>query len=276
MFGYTCKILSVDLTTSRIKILNINEELFKKFIGGMGLGSKILYDSLKPDVDALSPENLLIFATGPLTGLALPSSASFSIVTRSPLTNIFYSSTMRGNLGTKLKQAGFDMLVIKGASSSPVFLQIEENDCKIIGALDLWRKNIYQTDKILKSELGKDFAIAAIGIGGEKLVRFASINTDLYEHCVGGAVMGSKNLKAIAVNGKNRLQYYNFDKFKLVARKIFKKIRNCKDRICELRNRSYFSRDFTLKPMLQSLSVMSELEKNLLPTKNFQSASLGA
>ncbi|MDI6855550.1 MAG: aldehyde ferredoxin oxidoreductase family protein [Candidatus Thermoplasmatota archaeon] len=251
MFGYTGKLLEVDLTTSKTKIFDIDEELFKKFIGGKGLGTKILYDSLKPGVDSLSPENLLIFATGPLTGLALPSSGCFSVITKSPLTNIFYCSVARGNLGTRLKQAGFDILVVKGSSSSPVFLEIEDNDCKIIGALDLWRKNIYQTEKILKDELGRNFAVAAIGISGEKFVRCASINVDSYGQCIAGAVMGSKNLKAIAVNGKNKLRYYDFDKFKFIARNIFKKVKIYKSKA----------------------SSNKAVKKNSLPTKNFQSSS---
>lgn len=261
MFGYAGKILDIDLTVSKVKIADTNEETTKKFIGGKGYGAKILFDMLKPGIDPLSPENILIFISGPLTGLALPSSARWCVTTKSPLTGIFLDSQVGGSFGVKLKQAGFDAIIIRGSSSSPVYLQIENGDCKIIGALDLRNKNSYQVERILKSELGRDFSIASIGIAGEKLVRYACINVDIYRQAGrggSGAVMGSKNLKAIAISGKKKLQYYDFEKFKHVARKAFKKVRE--HSFTSLRTK--YGTPVWVNPVNTG---------GLLPTRNFQS-----
>jgi len=203
--GYVGKIARVDLTHQKVKKEPIDENATRRFVGGVGYAAKILWDELKPGIDPFGPENKLIMATGPLTGTLAPNSGSYSACFKSPLTGIWGEARSGGNWGAFLKYAGFDMVIIEGRSEKPVYLSILDESVEIRSAQSLLGKNIIETDEIVKEEIGMEGAsVACIGIAGEKRVRFAAIMNDLDRaagRCGGGAVMGSKNLKAIAVNG---------------------------------------------------------------------------
>ncbi len=221
--GYMGNLLEVDLTSKKIEVTEIDQKLARKFIGGKGYGAKILMDRVAPKTPPLSPDNLLILMTGPLTGTLTPSSGRFSVVTKSPETGIFTDGHVGGYFGPKLKFAGFDGIIIKGASEKPVYLLIKEESCEILDASDLWGKRIFETDEILKKR-HPGTSCGVIGPAGENLVSFACISFDCGRQagrCGPGAVMGSKKLKAIVVEpGEKRPEYAYPDKFKKLVRDL--------------------------------------------------------
>ena len=227
--SYMWKILRVDLSAGKISEEKLDEKLARDFIGGRGLGSKYLYDEIDPTVDPFSPENKLIFATGPLTGTVAPTGGRYMAVTKSPLTGLIASSNSGGSFGPELKFAGYDMLIVEGRADHPVYIRIKDNDVEIKDASHLWGKPVSETTKILLEEFGDPKAqVACIGPAGEKLVRFASIMNN--EHRAAGrsgvgAVMGSKNLKAVVVRGSQKVKVANETKFLEVVKEKIKKLR---------------------------------------------------
>ncbi|MHA1622339.1 MAG: aldehyde ferredoxin oxidoreductase family protein [Candidatus Heimdallarchaeaceae archaeon] len=225
--GYMHKYLDVDLTTQKIVERKLDLELAEKFIGGKGLGAKILYDNLKSGVDPLSPENIILFMTGPLTGTSVVTSGRWCIVTKSPHTGIFLDSQIGGKFGHRLKRAGYDYILVRGKADSPSYLHVSSEGYEIISASELWGKGTFETEEILKQKHPKA-EVASIGPAGENLVTFANIMTDK-SHMAGrggaGAVMGSKNLKAIVAGGTLKIDSVH-DNFKDLT-KIFKnKVQN--------------------------------------------------
>jgi aldehyde:ferredoxin oxidoreductase len=204
-FAYAGKILDLNLSTKSWLEKSLDLSTAREFLGGLGLGVKILYDEVGPNIDPLSPENLIIIVTGPLTGTAAPTSGRTEIVTKSPLTGSIGTGNFGGAWGLKLKRAGFDALVVRGASDTPVYLLVEDDRIELQSAEDLWGKDSWETTDILRKELKDYLSVLAIGQAGENLVRFACPVADYY-HAPGrshaGCVMGSKKLKAIAVGGK--------------------------------------------------------------------------
>ncbi|MBW1674078.1 MAG: aldehyde ferredoxin oxidoreductase family protein [Deltaproteobacteria bacterium] len=224
MFGLMGKILRVNLTEGKILKEEIPEEMAKKFLGGRGLASKYLFDENRPGIDPLGPENKLIFMSGLVTGTASPSASRYSVVTKSPLTNIWAQSSSGGRWGVDLKHSGFDGIIFEGISEKPVYLVIDNEKAELRDATDFWGKNVSETTELLKQKLGETFNIASIGIAGENLVRYAAIMNDLHRaagRCGVGAVMGSKRLKAIAVRGARKIQIADERAFKKVADKQF-------------------------------------------------------
>ncbi len=204
-FGFVGKILRVNLTKGVISKEPMKKEFAKKFLGGVGYPAKILWNELKPGIDPLSRQNKLILATGPLTGTLCPGSGSFSACFKSPLTNVWGESRGGGDWGPELKFAGFDLLVLEGKSEKPVYVWIRDGDAEIRSAEHIAGKSVPDTETILRREVGDyESKVVSIGRAGEKLVRFACIMSD-YDRaagrCGGGAVMGSKNLKAVVVRG---------------------------------------------------------------------------
>ncbi len=207
MKGFVGKLLKVNLSNKEITEEPLNEEFAKDFLGGTGYACRYLYDLLDKDTDPLSPDNILMFMTGPFTGSNIPSSGKFVICAKSPYTGIWGESNCGAFLGPEIKKAGYDGIIISGSSDTPVYLQVTENNAEIKDASDLWGKDIFEASKILKEQSGSNLTrVAAIGQGGEKLVKYAIIGTD--EKAAGrtgmGTVMGSKKLKAITVRGKKR------------------------------------------------------------------------
>lgn len=230
LFGYAGKIGWINLTDRTIRIEELEENFARKYLGGKGLGAYLLYKHLKPNIDPYDPENLMIFVTGPLTGTNFPAVSRSGVITRSPLTGTFLDSYSGGFFGTQLKWAGFDALVINGKAESPCYLKIEDGEIIINDADHLWGLSTSQTEKRLREELsskeGGRMSIAAIGQAGENLVRFASIINEKRAHGRGGAgaVMGSKNLKAVVVRGNQKLQMADKESFKDIVRRCRRKI----------------------------------------------------
>lgn len=203
MHGWTGKTVTIDLTDSSITGTKSDTGILHSFIGGRGLGVKLYYDAVDPSIDPLSPENILIFATGPLTGTLAPMSGRHAMVSKSPLTGTIFDSSSGGFFGKELKFAGIDALVLKGSAEEPVYISINNDDIQIHPAKELWGENVRScTDKL--SSQGR---VACIGRAGEKLVPMANVMND-HSHACGrggmGAVMGSKKLKALVVKGDKR------------------------------------------------------------------------
>ncbi|MEM0156112.1 MAG: aldehyde ferredoxin oxidoreductase family protein [Thermoplasmataceae archaeon] len=198
--GFTGKFLRVDLTNGTIKIEDTNMEWARDYIGGQGLATRYFVDEVNPSVDPLSPENVLIMAPGPLTGTSAPTAARYMAVTKSPLTGTITRSNSGGFFGAKLKHSGFDMIIFKGRSRHPVYIYVHDGRAEIRDATHIWGKDVFETDDALKRETGVNVSVACIGPAGENLVKYASILNDKHRAAGRngvGAVMGSKNLKAV-------------------------------------------------------------------------------
>lgn len=214
MYGYAGSILKIDLGSQKVLRESLSEEEIRGYIGGLGLSTKIIYDSLKPSTDPLSPDNVVVFATGPVQGTLVPGSGRGLFVTKSPLTKRIFNSSLGGYIPSELKYAGYDALVITGRSEKPVYIAIDDDDVEIRNASSVWGKGTYETQKIIKEELGDDrFQVACIGPGGENLVRYSAIIHHMHAAGRGGiaSVMASKNLKAIAVRGSKSVEVPDFD-----------------------------------------------------------------
>jgi len=215
-WGYTGKILYVDLSKSKYWVEELKESLAKTYVGGSGLAAYLLWNLVDGGVDPLSPENPLIIATGPATGALAPSAGRFALVSKSPLTNIWGESHAGGFFGPEVKYAGYDVVVVLGKSSTPVSLVIDDGNVEIYRSTGLWGLNTRDTTNELRSRFGKDYHVMCIGPAGEELVRFASVIVDYYR-AFGrtglGAVMGSKRLKAVVVRGSKSVEVYDPDKY---------------------------------------------------------------
>ena len=220
--GYMGKILKVNLSTGKISEEPLNMDFAKMFLGGSGLACRILYDMINKDTDPLGPENPLIFMTGPLTGTIAPSCGRYVVCAKSPLTGIWGESNSGGKFGPMLKFSGFDGIIIVGRSEKPVYLSIIDGSAELRSAEHLVGKTTFETQKIIAEELGeKRVSVACIGPAGENLVKYAAIMND-GGRAAGrtgmGAVMGSKNLKAVAVCGSQKVPLADEDKFIEVAK----------------------------------------------------------
>ena len=206
MKGYTEKIIRVDLTNKIIRIEKLNMDYAKEYIGGRGLGSKYLYEEIDPQIDALSPENKLIFMTGPVTGTNATCAGRFNVVAKAPLTGTIGAGNTGGYFGPELKFAGYDGIIFEGKANSPVYLHINDNLVELKDAKHIWGKNVFETTDMLINENEENAKVACIGPAGEKLILFAAVMNDK-DRAAGrsglGAVMGSKNLKAVVVKGSN-------------------------------------------------------------------------
>jgi aldehyde:ferredoxin oxidoreductase len=228
MKGWIGKILRADLTKGELKTEELDLKLAQKFIGGRGLGSKILFDEVDPKTDPFSANNKLIMATGPLTGTGAPCAGRYMAITKAPLTGTIACSNSGGHFGAELKFAGFDLVVIEGKAKEPVYLYIEDGKAELRDAKPLWGKTTHEaTDQIL-SETDMDAKVACIGPAGERLVRFACIVNDKHRAAGRsgvGAVMGSKNLKAVAVKGSGSVTVADKEGFKKAILDGFQKIK---------------------------------------------------
>ncbi|MCJ7521972.1 MAG: aldehyde ferredoxin oxidoreductase family protein [Dehalococcoidia bacterium] len=224
MFGGHGKLLRVDLSEGKVQEEEIPEELFDKFLTGAGLATHYLFREVPKGAEPLGPENELILMTGVLTGTIAPSTGRFNWVFKSPLTGIWAQSNSAGFWGVDFKKTGYDGIIFQGISPKPIYLVIEEDKAELRDASHLWGKSVPETTKWIKEELGEKFNVDCIGIAGENQVRYASIMNDLHRaagRCGGGAVMGSKLLKAIAVRGTKPVNIANPTAFKKVSEKQF-------------------------------------------------------
>ena len=202
--GYMGKILFVDLSTEEIKEEALEEKMCRDFIGGYGIGARILYSRQKAGVDPLGPENILGFIAGPLTGTPVPTGTRYTVVAKSPLTGGWGDANSGGEFGPYLKFSGFDAVFFTGISPEPVYLLIDNGKARLKDAGNLWGKDTYETEDLLMAEHGKQSRVACIGPSGEKLALIAGIMTDRGSAAGRsglGAVMGSKKLKAVVACG---------------------------------------------------------------------------
>lgn len=228
MFGYMGKILRVNLSSKSITLEDTNPEVAQNYIGGSGFATKIIYDEVPAEIDPLGPDNKLVFMSGPVTGTRFPTSGRFVVAAKSPLTGIMTTSTSSGFWGVELKKTGHDGIIFEGQSEKPVYLELFEDRVELKDASDIWGKDTYETQKILKERVGKKRArIACIGESGEKMAPIACVMND-EGRAAGrggvGAVMGSKKLKAILVYGKNKIAVAADDFLKPMVDEIVKGI----------------------------------------------------
>ncbi|MGB9695415.1 MAG: aldehyde ferredoxin oxidoreductase family protein [Caldisericaceae bacterium] len=216
MKGISGKILYVDLTEGKTEVKSLQDEVYENYLGGEGLGARLLFDEIGAGVDALSEQSPIIINPGLLVGSGLPTASKTSVVFKSPLTGAFGRSISGAYLGVALKKAGYDGIVIKGKSSKPVFLYIEDDKVEIRDAGALWGLDAIETQEKIKETLGSDFRTAAIGYSGEKLSFISGIDFEERQsaRAGAGAVMGSKMLKAIAVKGTKNVNYGDSDRLK--------------------------------------------------------------
>ena len=262
--GYFKKHLYVDLTKSSIDYRNLSDAFIEKYIGGRGFGAKLVWDNLKKHnfkLDSLGQENLMVIAPGPLTGVYLPSSGKNSFVAISPATGLYGDSSIGGGFGVELRQAGIDVLSITGRAPELSVLFIDNSEAKIIPMPELKGKSCLEAEGIIRERLDTHAAhVATIGLAGENLVKFACVNTDWGRNAgrTGfGAIMGSKNLKAVVVRGHHDLPVYDINGLMAEADKAYK----------YLKEHKYFK-------MWQREGLMNVIEyaneKGILPAYNFK------
>ncbi|AMM53704.1 aldehyde ferredoxin oxidoreductase [Pyrococcus kukulkanii] len=229
MYGYWGKILRVNLSDGTIKEEKFDESFAKKWLGTRGFGIYYLLKEMDPKVDPFSPENKLIFATGPLTGTSAPTGGRYMVITKSPLTGYIAMANSGGYFGAELKFAGWDAIIVEGKADHPVYIYINEESVEIRDASHLWGKLVSETEEKLKEEVGdKNVQIASIGPAGENKVRFAAVMNNGHRAAGRGgvgAVMGSKNLKAIVVRGHKRVEVADKGKFMEVVREKIEKLK---------------------------------------------------
>ncbi|UCG25271.1 MAG: aldehyde ferredoxin oxidoreductase, partial [Chloroflexota bacterium] len=210
--------MDIDLTDSRIESAPLDMEMARLFLGGRGLGARLLWDLVGPEIEPLSPQNVLIFTTGPITASGSQTSNRFNVSAKSPLTNTILHANSGGWWGMQFKRTGYDVLIVRGRAQTPVMIEITPDGVAIKDADHLWGKGVFETTELLGQNRNKR-NVLCIGPAGENLVRFAAIMNDKERALARGgpgAVMGSKNLKAIVVEGKDKNRAADQDKFKFM------------------------------------------------------------
>jgi len=227
MYGWNGKLLRVDLTKRKAVPQKYDAGFAKTFLGGRGFAVKILWDELKPGVDPLSPENKLIFAAGPLTAFPLPSSGKLVVAAKSPLTGGYGDGNLGTNATVQMRRGGYDAIVVEGKASKPTILYVHDDKTEFVDARDYWGVGAFQTEKRLKKEYGTSVGVLAIGQAGENQVKFANVVSQ--EGRAGGrpgmgAVMGSKNLKAVAVRGTKTLPAKDAEAVKSLGLEAYREV----------------------------------------------------
>ena len=260
------KILRIDLSNKTYKTEDLDLITIRMFLGGHGLATKILMDEMDPKVDPLSPDNKLIFSTGPLTGTGALMGSRYMVTAKSPLTGLLGFGNSGGFFGPAMRFAGYDHIIFEGGSDKPVYLFIDDDHIEIRDASHIWGKDTHETEDIIRKETenpGKRVRIACIGPAGEKLSLIAAVMNDKHRaaaRCGLGAVMGSKKLKAIAVRGSKKAAVADADALKTVTKSAMKTIKS--------------------KPEIEGFTefgtagfVMLLQEMGILPTRNFQKSA---
>jgi aldehyde:ferredoxin oxidoreductase len=270
MNGWFGRCLRVNLTSGKHGVEELNHELLTQFLGGRGLGVKIFTDEVAPDTDPLSPDNKVIFSSGPLVGTGAVTGASCNVVTKSALSGTIACAKMRGHFGAEMKYAGFDIIIVEGSAESPVMLSIVDGRVKLLPALEYWGRSTSETEKRFKESIGDQWTaretfLVSIGPAGERLLPIANIVNDRFLSVGGagiGAVMGSKNLKAVAVKGNHSLEVADGNRFVQVVNTMINKLN---------------SAPLTSQSMTQwgtAFLVGLCYPKKILPNNNFLQASV--
>jgi len=227
MKGWAGKILRINLTKRKTATQEFDSKFALNWLGGRGFAAKILWDELKPGTDAFSPENRLIFATGPLTGVSLPSSGKLVVAAKSPLTGGYGD----GNVGTwacvMMRKSGYDAIVFEGKADKPTIVKVEDDKTEFLDGKDYWRQGTFETEKRLKKQYGDVTGVVSIGHAGENMVKYANVVSQ--EGRAGGrpgigAVMGSKNLKAVAIKGTKELPAADMTELKKLGLEGYKEV----------------------------------------------------
>jgi len=255
------KVLRVNLTKGTSKTEPLNMEWANAYIGERGLGTKYLSENMDPKADPLGPDNVLIFATGPLTGTMASTSGRYAVLCKGPLTNAIACSNSGGKFGAEMKFAGYDLIILEGKSPKPVYLHIVDDEVEILAADELWGKGVWFTEDWIKSHHSNpNLKVASIGEAGENMVRYACVVNDLHRAAGRsgvGAVMGSKNLKAIACHGTKGVSVDDPKRFMKVVKETHKKLAESGGR-----------KELTKVGTNAMIDVMQEWGG--LPTRNFQ------
>ncbi|MFC1867072.1 aldehyde ferredoxin oxidoreductase family protein [Thermodesulfobacteriota bacterium] len=224
MTAMTRKFLRVNLSNGKVEEESIEEQVAIDFIGGSGFGISYLYKELAPDTDPLGEDNKLLMITGPLAGTSAQAVSRWMVCTRSPLTGAFARSVCGADFGAWIKFAGYDFIMIEGKAEKPVYIHLTENGCEVKPADELWGKDTLKTQEWLIDRYGKNTRVACIGPAGENLVKYSSITSArrTASRCGGGTVMGSKNLKAVAITVKRDVRLHDADTFKQLAKEQVK------------------------------------------------------
>lgn len=228
LYGYKGKLLHIDLTKETTKTIPLPEAILKKYIGGRGLGAKLYWDLIPPGVDPLSPQNVFMVLSGPVGGALVPGSGKHVLVTKSPASGGWLDTYSSGRMTAEMKFAGYDGLIITGRASRPVFVLIEDDKVEIRDAEPFWGKGSFDTEDYLKEVFHPECGEICIGPAGENLVKYACVNSEYFRQAGrggAGAVMGSKNLKAVAVKGSGGIRCADINRlFELIQEhyKIFK------------------------------------------------------
>ncbi len=255
------KLLKVSLTNQTSKELPLSSTDFNQFLGGRGLGVKLVYDSVTPDIAPFSPDNLMVFAIGPLTATIAPTAGRTAIITKSPLTGTIFDSNVGGYFGPQLRRAGYAALIIEGRASSPMYLWINDGTIEFRSAKGIWGKEVSPSTDLLLEKTDSKAQVACIGPAGENQVKLAAIMTDKHRAAGRGgvgAVMGSKNLKGVVVKGTQKVDVADTDQLDKVITRVRRLIK--KDSITNNSLPVYGT------PVLVNLAN----EYGLLPTHNFQ------
>jgi aldehyde:ferredoxin oxidoreductase len=256
------KLLRVNLSNGNITTETIDPQVAQDYLGGRGWGIRYLFDEVDPKVDPLSPENKLIFATGPLTGTPAPTGNRYMVITKSPLTGALANSNSGGVFPTEMKWTGFDMFIFEGKAEEPVYLWVNEDQVELRSAAHLWGKEVPETTDLLLEETDPKAKVACIGPAGEKLVKVSAIMNDKHRAAGRsgvGAVMGSKNLKAVVVRGSVKPKFADPEKMKELSLFIQKEVGT------DIKTKGSSLRTYGTAYVPQ---VTNEL--GILPTRNFQ------
>jgi aldehyde:ferredoxin oxidoreductase len=227
MYGWHNKLLRVDLTHQKVTVEDIDPKISKDYIGGRGVAIRYLYDEVDPMVDPLSPENKLIMATGPLTATPAPTGNRYMVITKSPLSGALTNSNSGGDFPTWMKRTGFDLFIFEGKSQKPVYLWVNEDQIEIRPADHLWGKDTHVTTDLLLDETDPEAKVACIGPAGERLALMAGIVNDKHRLAARsgvGAVMGSKNLKAVVCQGKKNTVMFDEEGMRQLSVTISKEV----------------------------------------------------
>ena len=227
MYGWHGKILRVNLTTGKISTEDVDPKIARDYIGGRGWAIRYLYDEVDPQVDPFSPENKLIFATGPLTATTAPTGNRYMVVTKSPLTGALAHSNSGGDFPTWMKRTGFDMFIFEGKSPEPVYLWVNEDQVELRPAGHIWGKEVPESTDIMLSETDTKAKAVCIGPAGENRVLMAAIMNDKHRAAARsgvGAVMGSKNLKGVVAQGKKNPDFYDDKAMRALSLRLNKQV----------------------------------------------------
>jgi aldehyde:ferredoxin oxidoreductase len=263
-YGYTGRILRINLTEKKVKIQPTEKRLMTGFLGGRGFNSKKVYDEIPKKVNPLSPQNKLMFATGPLVGTAFPLGARFNVSAKSPLTGILGDSNAGGHFAAEMKFAGYDQIIIEGKSQKPVYIFVEDQEAQIMNAEHLVEKDICETTETVRKDLkDRKIQVAVAGPAAEKRVAYAGIFVNLARPAARtgmGTVMASKNLKALALKGSGRIEIAN-------ARRFWKIIE-------EIEEETYVHPQYWPRRIMGTTRILMLLDKlGILPTRHFTSAT---